>query len=227
MERLIEEPENRRLEASRKHNAARQGANQSVRDFVAYIETIKYELKSLTTTQQRNHLLMRLKPNISQTITTSANIPVTKKALAARATRIENALPARNTGGQNNQNNQSGQGANLSGGRNPRKRRRDGNSSRKAAAREPDDSTTPSRPDSQRRSNTDTQLFANDSNDAPAVRKCYNCGEADHIARNCPQPQKNPQVNAVEQNSRTSFQADARQAPSARPISDGGQKSEN
>ena len=136
MERLIEESENRRLEASRKHDAVRQGANQSVRDFVAYIETMEYELESLTTTQQRDHLFMRLKSNISQAITTSTNILATREALVARATRIENAFPARNTGGQNNQNNQSGQGANPSGGRNFRGRRRGGNSSGEVAARE-------------------------------------------------------------------------------------------
>ena len=102
MKRLTEKSENRRLKIFRKHNAIKQNINQNVRDFVTYIETIKYELKPLTTTQQRNHFFIRLKFNISQTITTSTNIFITKKILVARVTRIENAFFVRNTSDQNN-----------------------------------------------------------------------------------------------------------------------------
>ena len=89
----------------KKHNVVKQNINQNVRDFITYIKIIKYKLKSLTTTQQRNYFFIRLKFNINQTITISTNIFVIRKIFATRATRIKNAFFARNSNNQNYQNN--------------------------------------------------------------------------------------------------------------------------
>ena len=59
-------------------------------NFVAYIETLKYKLKTFIEIQKRNYLLNRLCSIINQIITKSTNIFNTRVSLIARTTQIKN-----------------------------------------------------------------------------------------------------------------------------------------
>ena len=66
-----------------------------------------------------------------------------------------------------------------------KKKQQSDNLSKKIVVCEFDDSTISLQFDNQRQSNIDIQLFANSSNNAFVVRKCYNYDEIGYIARNC------------------------------------------
>ena len=216
MKRFIEKSKNRRLETSKKYDQVKQSQNQNVFEFVAYIKTLKYELKSFTETQKRNHLLNRLKSNINQMINESVDISRTRDALAARATRIDNARSKSfDQDDHETDSDQASQTINFS---EKRFRNKRGGDSAVIITREFNNSTTRPRSDGQERSNINTQSLASDVNDASRMRTCYNCDEANYIARNCSKSSRISQVNAVVQNFRSSSQIDVRQTLFARLI---------
>ncbi len=99
----MEDPQNRRLAAAQKHDAARQGQSQSVNDFVAYIEILEADLDEFSPIQQRDHLLDRLRRDVREKLNAVADMPTTREALVALAQRYEGPQPSRTDLGNRSQ----------------------------------------------------------------------------------------------------------------------------
>ena len=161
-EQLIEKSKNRRLKIFKKYNIVKQEQNQIVSNFVAYIETLKYELKTFIEIQKRDHLLNRLRSIINQIITKSTNIFNTRVSLIARTTRIENIRSAN-----------ADENFNFFDERKLRSEKQRDNFLANDVSREFSDLTISSRFNDYKRNYVFfVQLFASDSKNATNSRKC-------------------------------------------------------
>jgi hypothetical protein len=89
LETLIAHPENRRLDMERKWREATQKPNQTVKEFVSYLEGIAPYIDGLTDGRKATHLLLGLKKPIANIILTQP-VPVHGyEALQRMAERIE------------------------------------------------------------------------------------------------------------------------------------------
>lgn len=88
---LIEDPENRELDAAQAYADARQRPGQSVQQFNQYLISLESQLDSnYSEAQRRVHLWTKLAPDIRQQITNYQQIPKTRDGIVQLATRIEN-----------------------------------------------------------------------------------------------------------------------------------------
>jgi hypothetical protein len=87
---LIEDPENRQLDAAQRYADARQRVGQSVQEFNQYLLALESQLdEDYTPEQRRTHLWTKLVPEIRSQIQQYQDIPNTRDAIVALATRIE------------------------------------------------------------------------------------------------------------------------------------------
>ena len=72
-----------------KYLNAHQDIAQSTNDFVAYVETLKIDLKLFTKTQKRNHFLHKLRKNLRKKMITSQKLSKTRDEIVALTQRYE------------------------------------------------------------------------------------------------------------------------------------------
>ncbi|RMD44860.1 hypothetical protein DV735_g319, partial [Chaetothyriales sp. CBS 134920] len=89
MENLITHPENQHLNMERKWKAATQKENQTVQDFILYLETIAPYLEDMSDKWKATQLLLGLQPPIANTIIARADPPTSYEPLQHLAERIE------------------------------------------------------------------------------------------------------------------------------------------
>jgi hypothetical protein len=89
LETLIAHPENRRLDMERKWREASQKPNQTVKEFVSYLESIAPYIDGLTDERKATHLLLGLKKPIANVILTQPAPVHGYEALQRMAERIE------------------------------------------------------------------------------------------------------------------------------------------
>ena len=83
MKDAISDPENRNLDAITKHDEARQRENQSVQNFVSYLDSLEDELGIDDERQKRNSLFAKIRPDIRQEMSLRGDVPANREKLIA------------------------------------------------------------------------------------------------------------------------------------------------
>ena len=163
---LIEDPTNRQLDAAQAYEEARQRPNQSAQEFNQYLISLESQLdEEYTPEQRRTHLWTKLLESTKNSIMNYQDIPVTRDALVALATRIEKATTShkRNLSTANQ------------------------NQDKKRSKFRDDRSDRSSQPQRQGRSNDSkpNDRSSKSSTQDLAHITCYKCGKKGHYASKC------------------------------------------
>lgn len=88
---LVEDPVNRGISTAIKYEEARQRPGQSAQTFATYLEMLEGELTAYSEEHRVQHFLAKLQPELRSKVITYPEIPQTRSALVALASRIEQA----------------------------------------------------------------------------------------------------------------------------------------
>ena len=187
----IEDPVNRSLDAQQRYEDAHQLQTQTVQQFNAYLEGVEAQLSFPYSEQQRvTQFFTKIRPELQIQITNvGTDLPKTKAALLALATRLE--VNVRKTNPQyaksKNGNNTGGQGG--------KKRKRDKGNDNEGESNKDNNNKKESR--AKRKQNGGS---SNTGKKDHSHLTCYNCDKPGHISTNCPEPKKEkPKVGGATQ----------------------------
>ncbi|TID16589.1 Zinc finger CCHC-type [Venturia nashicola] len=173
---LIEDPVNRQLEAMQHYMDSKQGADQSTVSFNSYLMGLESQLdEPYTETQLRNHLWCKLRPEIRGMLSNYQEIPKTRDAIVALATRLESNKRKASTSkpSERDQKRRLPQHDAKSGSRPPA-------SSAATNSRLSEANSTPIQPKGGNKDLTTIQ--------------CFNCRQMGHYANNCKEPKKEREI---------------------------------
>ena len=85
----IEDPQNRHLAISRRYADAKQKPGQKTSDFANFLASLERDLEEMSERMRRDNLLNKMQKELYERVIASHQIPETREALIALATRLE------------------------------------------------------------------------------------------------------------------------------------------
>jgi len=192
----VKTPANRHLDAAQKFEEARQGPNQTVRNFALYLQTLEDRLEPYSEAHKKQHLLSKLRPEITRGVMALEHMPATRDDMIEAAARIEENLNAEKkekrdkrpreeaatSSPSRNSKSQKTDSASSPSSKSGRKGNSETSAPQDAASTsggQRDTATTPTK------GSTSTSNKSRKSTDLSKIT-CYNCNEKGHYQSNCP-----------------------------------------